>query len=95
MLLAFDFYTSPKREIVISGNLKEDNMREMLDLLRKEFLPNSVLALAEKETEDLALPIVKGRLPQRDGESKIYVCTNNTCKLPAANRDDLLKALRS
>ncbi len=66
-------YTKPYYELVVVG----PNAKELLKELNKHYIPNKLIAgtLGNSEQE-----IFKGRF--LEGETLIYVCVNNACKLP-------------
>ncbi len=69
----------PFYEIVVTGN----NANTVLSNLNKKYLPNIILAKADKNSK---LPITEGRYNK---EQNIYKCVNNTCELPVKNITDL------
>lgn len=69
------------QEVVITGEKARDFMNELLSHHPK----NVILALAERNS---TLPIFEGRFVSN--KTLIYVCRNNTCKLPA---ESVAKAL--
>lgn len=66
-------YTSPFYEVVVTGKESRKKVAE----LNKNYLPNILIAFAES---DKNLPLLESRFVE--GETYIYVCVNNTCKLP-------------
>ena len=71
-------------EIVVVG----PEAVEMVAELNALYLPNSMIAGATTAGE---APLLKGRF--QDGRTMIYVCVNNTCKLPVDTLDKALKLL--
>lgn len=71
-------------EVVITGS----KCNELLLALKQYYLPN-VLCAISREASDL--PLFKNR--HNPHETLIYVCTNNSCKLPVNNVSDALKQL--
>ena len=70
--LMMDF-THPFYEIAITGN----NYETKAEKFRMKYLPNSVLAATNTESE---LPLFKDRLIK--GKDLIYVCQEGSCQLP-------------
>ncbi len=93
LLSALDFYVNPGYEIAIMGNPQADDARGLLAEVYARFMPNSVLAAAEPESEAAsAVPLLEGR-PMRDGRATAYVCKNYACNLPVTAPEELGKQL--
>jgi hypothetical protein len=90
MLSALDFWFG-SREIVLTGPVGDRAFGEMLEEVRKRFLPNKVLALADGRTAELAtLTRDKASL---GGKPTVYVCENFACKSPVTRVADLIEQL--
>jgi len=74
-----DFY-----EVVVVGKEASKKIKE----LNKNYLPNIIIAGSENENED---PLFKNRYVV--GETLIYVCVNNACKLPVTDTEIAIKTL--
>ena len=74
-------------EILVLG---PDSFRQSQDLL-KNYIPNRVLIQAKNVTD--RFPIMHGRVVGEDGETRIYICKEYACRLPASNVDDALAQL--
>lgn len=74
-------------EILVLG---PDSFRQSQDLL-KNYIPNRVLIQAENVSD--RFPIMHGRVVGEDGETRIYICKEYACRLPASNVDDALAQL--
>ena len=78
-------YQSNYYEIVVVGDEAHDKIRE----INKIYLPGKLIAGSTKPGES---PLLKGR--HLEGKTFIYVCVDNTCKLPVSSTKtamDLLK----
>lgn len=93
MLVAIQFFTGKPKEVVISGVIDSQETKELVNVIRSEFLPNSILLLADIRLENL-VPLVKDRIPSPAEKPKIFVCSNFVCRLPSSSSEDLMKALR-
>ncbi len=71
-------------EVVIVG----DEAFEKLSEINKKYLPHILIA---GSTKDKVSPLLKLRYVE--GETLIYVCVNNACKLPVSQTTDALKLL--
>ncbi len=78
---AYPFY-----EVVVVGPNASSLIRE----LHKEYIPNALLAGSSTDSE---LPLYKDRYFEDD--TYIYVCFNNTCKLPVETTKEAIRQLRS
>ncbi len=90
-LVAFDYLISKSQEIVLAGLRSSKEFLSMLQVVRNEFSPHSVLAYAEPGREAL-IPLIEGRILEGNG-AKAYVCTDYTCKLPSNTSEELKAAL--
>jgi uncharacterized protein YyaL (SSP411 family) len=88
MLLGLDFYTDAPPEIVLSWPEGAPPPADMLDLLRRTFLPNRVLAGAAGGAAAEALgrvaAVARGKVAV-GGLPTAYVCERGTCQLPATD----------
>ena len=68
-------------EIAITGKAAKTIFQE----LAQHYLPNAIIAVAEDNSN---LPLLKNRhIP---GKTLIYVCKNNSCKLPVETVEEAL-----
>ena len=78
-------YSNPYYEVVISGKEAKAKLAE----LNKNYLPNILVSYSDKESN---LPLQRNRYT--DNETYIYVCIDNTCKLPVTTIPETLKLIR-
>ncbi len=78
------YLTYPFRQIAIVGN----NVDEKLLELHKHGVTNTILAVGQTNSD---LPLLLNRFI--DGETLIYVCENNVCKLPVKSIEEAIKLL--
>ncbi len=90
-LLGLDFQFGPTHEIVISGK----DPGELVDALRKPFLPNKVVLLRTPENADLLTKVAAYTESQiaLDEKATAYVCRNFACQLPTTEVAEMLKSL--
>ncbi len=85
---ALDFWLAPKKQILIAGDPKSRDTRELLRQVNSRFLPNKILLLADGGAgqQQLArlLPFVAGAHRMKD-HATAYVCENYICKLPTTD----------
>jgi len=99
MLSALDFHTAPPRIVVIAGEAGNPATRALIEVARRPFAPNKVVALADvaagaETLERLrrVFPVLEGKTTP-DGQPRAYVCQGRTCGPPIATPDDLLRQL--
>lgn len=97
-LIAYDFQLGPKSEIVIAGDLNSQATRDLLTVVRSQFLPRTLtihhpVGEAGKVIEKI-VPFVaqQGTL---DRKSTAYVCQNYACKLPTTSAEELKNSLQN
>ena len=71
-------------EIAICGELALDKLEEFSNY----YLPNTIFCAAKKEND---LILLKNRYIK--GETLIYICKNNTCKLPVKSVEKAIQLL--
>jgi hypothetical protein len=79
-------YQSNYFEIVIVGSNAEALSRE----INNQYIPNKLVAGSLQEEDG---PLLK--LRYIENETLIYVCVNNSCKLPVSNSEDALLSLKN
>ncbi len=78
-------FTNPYYEVVLSGKDAKTKLAE----LNKIYLPNILVSYSTHESE---LPLLKNRFV--DNETFIYVCVDNTCKLPVTTIAKTLQLIK-
>jgi uncharacterized protein YyaL (SSP411 family) len=82
LLGAVEFYTGAPREVVVVG--PPGGARDALVAeVRRRFLPNAVLVVADNDGAAASIPVLQGRAA--GDEPTAYVCTNGTCLLPVTS----------
>ncbi|MEJ2148914.1 MAG: thioredoxin domain-containing protein, partial [Chloroflexota bacterium] len=89
-----DFALGQPHEIALVGDPQAEDMRALLDVIRKEFRPNQVVAMRKTDEADPArlIPLLEDRR-QLDGAATAYVCHNYVCRLPVTSADALRQEL--
>jgi uncharacterized protein YyaL (SSP411 family) len=93
MLVGLEFLLDKPKEIVISGKKGSLETEALISVIRNKFLPNSVLIFAENEIENIS-PLTQDRLYQPGNKTRVFVCSNFSCKPPSSNQTELLNALK-
>jgi uncharacterized protein YyaL (SSP411 family) len=96
LLAAFNFWLGPKREIVIAGDLQQDETREILKVIHSRFMPDTVTLFHKGDKSDKAIykivPFIEHQTAI-DGKATVYVCQNYVCKQPVHTARELEKLL--
>ncbi|HMD48419.1 MAG TPA: hypothetical protein VKG79_04950, partial [Bryobacteraceae bacterium] len=88
VLVALDYFLSPRREIVIAGPREADSTRAFLRAVHGRFLPRAITLLIDsEETRDRLAGIFPAASAAReiDGQTTAYVCENYACRLPVTD----------
>ena len=97
-LIALDFAVGPTKEIVIAGDLHQEDTNLMLHTIRRRFLPGKVLILHPEGEEGKAIekiiPFVKGQNKINE-KAAAYICENHTCKLPTTDVQKMISFIES
>ncbi|OIQ16641.1 thioredoxin domain-containing protein [Lacinutrix sp. MedPE-SW] len=78
-------FTEPFYEVAITGDKANEKVKD----LNKEYLPNKIVACTESKN---SLPLLNNRYVEN--KTLIYVCVNNTCKLPVTNTNQAINQLK-
>ncbi|OPY08034.1 MAG: hypothetical protein A4E68_01462 [Syntrophaceae bacterium PtaB.Bin095] len=95
-LIGLDFLAGPTGEIVIAGDLKQQDAQDMLRSLRKTFLPNKVVIFrhaGEAASSASGLFGFADGMKAIDGRATAYVCVNYACSRPTQDSGEMLRLL--
>jgi uncharacterized protein YyaL (SSP411 family) len=87
MLVAYEFALSKPRQIILVGGRSTAEARELLRVLHRLFLPDSIVLFvdeASRATLTGYLPVIETMKPGH-GQTTAYVCENYACKLPTSD----------
>ena len=102
-LSALDFYISAVKEVAVVGPSANAVTSELLDTVRRQFLPNKVLMGYDPSSLDSTgraglnlgdYPLLEGR-GMVNGQPTAYVCQNYVCQLPVTEPGPLLAQLKA
>jgi uncharacterized protein YyaL (SSP411 family) len=95
MLAALDFHLGPAREIAIVGAADAPATQDLLRVVRRRYLPDSVVVCADPaQVEALGrrIPLLASRAAV-GGRPTAYVCRDMTCRLPVHSAEELAAQL--
>ena len=96
MMVALGFGIGPSYEIVIVGNPESEDTKDMLNSLRKHFIPYKVVLLKRDDQETADITSIAEYTEYHssfDGKATAYVCLDFACKMPVTNTEEMLKLL--
>jgi hypothetical protein len=98
LLVAFDFALGPSYEVVIAGDLKKQDTKDMVKALRAVFVPSKVVLFrpADETLPEIEriTPFFKSQL-SIGGKATAYVCSNYSCKSPTNSINKMITLLKS
>jgi uncharacterized protein YyaL (SSP411 family) len=88
LMVSLDFALGPTYEVVLAGDPKAEDMKEMLEAIQAIYIPNKVVILrpVDQESPEIShiAPFVKDFV-SIDGKATAYVCLNYYCQLPTTD----------
>lgn len=89
MLCAYDFFLSKVKQIVIAGAPDNELTRQMVQRVRRRYLPNKIVLLLEPSSRPRleTLASFTRQLSSREGHAVAYVCEDYVCQLPTSELD--------
>ena len=93
-LQALDHYLGPVHEIAVVGT--ETQRAPLIQVVRGQYLPNKVLAVASGEDEGLGarIPLLAGKT-SIDGRGAAYLCRDYVCQKPVQTPEELKHAIEA
>jgi uncharacterized protein len=95
MLCVLDFYLGSVKEIVVIGKREDTETKKAIQMLYDRYIPNKILVFSEPDNEkgiEDEIPLLKGRI-NKENQTIVYICEDNTCKNPIKNMSDLTNFL--
>ncbi len=96
LMVALGFGIGPSYEVVIVGNPQAGDTKDMLNAIRRHFIPNKVVILrpGDQELPDIIrfAEFTKDH-SSIDGKATTYVCLNYACKMPTTDIKKMLEVL--
>ena len=97
-LTSLYFALLPTTEIVIVGDLQTKDTREMLSILGKTFLPNTVTLVKDPSVDQKILNKLApyaANYTSTAGKTTAYVCHNYSCESPTCDPEKLMNFLHN
>ncbi len=97
ILVAVDYYDSPRREVVLAGPRDAQHTGALLRSLHAHFLPRTVSFLIDSDQTRRRLAVffpAVAKMREVNGQPTAYVCQNYACQLPTnelSKFDELLQ----
>jgi uncharacterized protein YyaL (SSP411 family) len=87
---ALDFALSSSKEIALIGTPRAEETQALLEVVNRQYLPNSVLACcAPDDTQSRAAIALLADKPLKDSKATAYVCQNFACQAPISTAGGL------
>jgi len=96
LMIALDFAIGPSYEVVVVGDPTKDDTNNMLNTLKRRFIPNKVVLFRPSHVEHpeiVRFAEFTKELSSKGGKSTVYVCRNYECSLPTTSIDEMLRLL--
>ena len=82
-LLGVDFTIGPSYNVILIGNLREENLKKMRAALKSGYMPNKVISLRQPDKAGLGYQKIQGK-------ATAYVCRGQIC-LPPTNKPEKIR----
>ncbi|MHB8708045.1 MAG: thioredoxin domain-containing protein [Desulfuromonadales bacterium] len=94
LLIALDYALGPRQQVVVSSAAGQRRAEGFLAEMRRRFLPRAVALVQEGDDELLArLTTLTAGRTARDGHPVAWLCSGQSCQLPAADAGELGRQL--
>jgi uncharacterized protein YyaL (SSP411 family) len=98
LMVALDFALGPTYEVVLAGDPKAEDMKQMLEAIQAGYIPNKVVIFRPMNQESPEInhiaPFAKDMVCI-DGKATAYVCRNYSCELPTTDVNEVMKLFNS
>jgi uncharacterized protein len=94
-LCSLDHLLGPAADVVIAGDATDPVAREMIQMIRDNYLPSITLHCRSLQTSpalDVLVPFIRSMTP-RKGKTTAFICSGRTCSAPVIAPDALREAL--
>jgi uncharacterized protein YyaL (SSP411 family) len=91
-LMALDFTVGAPAEIVLAGNPDKQDMKDMIRVLQRKFMPNAIYMLNQNgeagEAARKLIPLLHDKT-MLGGKATAYICENFACHSPVTELEEL------
>ncbi|MCI2426385.1 thioredoxin domain-containing protein [Candidatus Acetothermia bacterium] len=97
LLSALDFGFGPSFEVVIAGRSSSTDTQDMVNAIRRQFLPNKVLLFVPSEAPSPAITKIAEFTKYQtsiEGKATAYVCRNYLCSAPTTDITKILELMQ-
>ncbi|HUX93466.1 MAG TPA: thioredoxin domain-containing protein [Ignavibacteriaceae bacterium] len=93
-LAGLDFAFGPSYEIVVAGERDSSGIIDILNGIRKKFLPNKILILNSDDDNDLKeiSSFIKYQTPVNE-KPTVYICQNFNCNIPLTQMKNIFEEI--
>jgi uncharacterized protein YyaL (SSP411 family) len=96
-MAAIDFAYSPSSEVVIAGDLSQEDTQAMIREIQTRYAPNTLIIVnpigADQQEVEAVIPLVQGK-NALGGKATAYVCENFSCQSPTSSLEELKEMLQ-
>jgi uncharacterized protein YyaL (SSP411 family) len=94
LLIALDYALGPRQQVVVSVPAAARQAEPFLAAVRERFLPRTV-TLVQSPGDDILprLSTLTADRPPRNGQPVAYLCSGQSCRLPACSAGELVRQL--
>ncbi|MCX9024753.1 MAG: thioredoxin domain-containing protein [Candidatus Methanoperedens sp.] len=95
LMTALDFAIGPTAEVVIAGDLHDQDTKNMLAALRREFIHGKVVIFRPigEEPEIVNLAAYAKHMQSIEGKATAYVCRDFSCRPPTTDIGEMMRSL--
>ncbi|MBK9405522.1 MAG: hypothetical protein IPN57_13540 [Ignavibacteria bacterium] len=91
MLCAMSLFLNSPKEIIFSGNLESEKLKELINSVYDTYIPNRVLLYASDALKNISKFI--SNIVSESKKDEVYVCEDYKCNLPVDDLDKLKSLL--
>jgi uncharacterized protein YyaL (SSP411 family) len=87
-MVSVDFGLGPSYEVVVVGEPKAEDTRDMLRSLRTSYIPNKIVIFRSSDTEEPQITQIADFVKNHvsvNGKATAYVCQDYACKMPVTD----------
>ncbi|KPA19559.1 protein containing DUF255 [Candidatus Magnetomorum sp. HK-1] len=96
MLMAYQFANNESYEIVISGNKESNEIKEILNTIQVQYLPDKIFIFKDETCPEKLSKLAKYTKNQKmiHGKTTLYICKGQSCERPLTDFNEILDRLK-